>query len=143
MRVVVLLLRRVCAQIFFSLPALRYHGRVSGISLPCCYPRRQARSLLREAQAKKKISEAEAKEIENDLRFDINTQFGTRNENDAIAVYERRSGTEVRNAGMEGPCTHLLLIMSRWAMIYLSDLSTDRSFSTSSAVVVGCAVSAL
>ncbi|CAN0338565.1 unnamed protein product, partial [Laminaria digitata] len=55
----------------------------------------KARSLLREAQAKKKISKEEAKEIENDLRYDINTQFGTRNENDAIMVYERRSGTEV------------------------------------------------
>lgn len=41
-------------------------------------------------------------EIEHDLRYDINTQFGTRNEHDAIMVYERRSGTEVRSAMLGG-----------------------------------------
>ncbi len=55
----------------------------------------QARSLLKEAEGNKKLSKAEAKELENDLRHDINTQFGTRNENFALDVYERRSGTEV------------------------------------------------
>lgn len=52
--------------------------------------------MLKEAKGKKKLSEAEAKELENELRHDINTQFGTRNENFALSVYERRSGTEVR-----------------------------------------------
>lgn len=43
-----------------------------------------------------KLSAAEAKELEEDLRHDVNTRFGTRNENVALAMYERRSGTEVR-----------------------------------------------
>ena len=62
---VVALLGRLYA-IFFCSPATRNHDRVSGTTPPRA--RRQARSLLMEAQAKKKISKAEAKEIENDLR---------------------------------------------------------------------------
>lgn len=54
----------------------------------------QARSLLKDAEGKNKLSKAEAKELESDLSHDINTQFGTRNENFALSVYERRSGTE-------------------------------------------------
>ncbi|CAN0026722.1 unnamed protein product, partial [Ectocarpus fasciculatus] len=57
--------------------------------------REKARSLLKEAEGKKKLSKEEAKELENDLLKDINTQFGTRNENFALDVYERRCGTEV------------------------------------------------
>lgn len=61
---------------------------------------RQARSLLKDAEGKKKLSKQEAKELENDLRHDINTRFGTRNENYALDVYERRSGTEVSRMDM-------------------------------------------
>ncbi|CBN75877.1 conserved unknown protein [Ectocarpus siliculosus] len=57
--------------------------------------REKARSLLKDAEVKKKLSKEEAKELENDLLKDINTQFGTRNENFALDVYERRCGTEV------------------------------------------------
>ncbi|CAM9904325.1 unnamed protein product [Pylaiella littoralis] len=57
--------------------------------------RDKTRSLLKEAEGKQRLSKAEAKELENDLRHDINTQFGTRNENFALSVYERRSGSEV------------------------------------------------
>ena len=61
----------------------------------------QARSLLKEAEGSKKLTKAEAKELDRDLRHDINTQFGTRNENFALSVYERRSGTEVGRADNE------------------------------------------
>ncbi|CAM9255310.1 unnamed protein product, partial [Hapterophycus canaliculatus] len=57
--------------------------------------RDKAHSLLKDAEGKKMLSKKEAKELGNDLRHDINTQFGTRNENYALDVYERRSGTEV------------------------------------------------
>lgn len=52
--------------------------------------------LLKKAEASKKLSKEEARELEDDLRHDINTQFGNRNEEVALRVYERRSGTEVR-----------------------------------------------
>lgn len=67
----------------------------------------QARSLLKQAEGRKKLTKAEAKELESDLRHDINTQFGTRNENFALSVYERRSGTEVRCRPVEQQCRGL------------------------------------
>lgn len=56
----------------------------------------QAFSLLKKAEGNNKLSKNEVKELEEELRYDINTKFGTRNEDVAVKVYERRTGTEVK-----------------------------------------------
>lgn len=84
--------------------------------VPSCVlalPAVQARSLLKDAEGKKKLTKAEAKELESDLRHDINTQFGTRNENFALSVYERRSGTEVGRKAAQRKSSTLCLWWGR------------------------------
>lgn len=47
------------------------------------------------AERSKKLSEQEARELGDELRYDINTSFGNRNEDAALLLYERLTGTEV------------------------------------------------
>lgn len=51
--------------------------------------------MLKKAEGAKKLSKEEVKELGKELEYDINTKFGTRNEEVALKVYERRTGTEV------------------------------------------------
>lgn len=73
----------------------------------------QALSLVKKAEGNKRLSRDEAKELKNDLRHDINTKFGTRNEDVALLVYERRTGTEVGRGGEAHVITHATVGTSR------------------------------
>lgn len=59
-------------------------------------------ALLKDAKRKSKLTRDEAKELEDELRYDINTQFGTRNEDEALRAYERQTGTEVSGCTPSG-----------------------------------------